>query len=211
MEEPKSKCLTSKFESRCTVKSHTHTITCIHIHKHLPARIHRYECTCIHIVVDACRSAYVCVTCIHIQIYIYILCTTVSSKRFCCNNNNCFVFTMENYRITNFSHKIFNIRNQENNERKPSKMEQKHATHWGKQHHKLNLNIQYRQARATLKVNEDNIYLFNTHRIQTKNQMKIKNLRTAIELYRFLVRRAQRLLKKFCKILHKSILTKLKI
>lgn len=38
-----------------------------------------------------------------------------------------------------------------------------------------------------------------------------KNLRTAIELNRFLVRRAQRLLKKFCKILHKSILTKLKI
>lgn len=53
-------------------------------------------------------------------------------------------------------------------------MKQKLATHWGKQHHKLNLNIQYRQAKATLKVNEDNIYLFNTHRIQTKNQMKIK-------------------------------------
>lgn len=47
-------------------------------------------------------------------------------------------------------------------------MEQKLATHWGKQHHKLKLNIQYRQARATLKVNEDNIYLFNTHRIQNQ-------------------------------------------
>lgn len=82
--------------------------------------------------------------------------------------------------------------------RKPSKMEQKLATHWGKQHHKLKLNIQYRQARATLKVNEDNIYLFNTHRIQNQkpneNEKKMKNLRTAIELNRFLVRRAQRLL-----------------
>lgn len=47
-------------------------------------------------------------------------------------------------------------------------MEQKLATHWGKQHHKLKLNIQYRQARATLKVNEDNTYLFNTHRIQNQ-------------------------------------------
>lgn len=59
--------------------------------------------------------------------------------------------------------------------RKPSKMEQKLATHWGKQHHKLKLNIQYRQARATLKVNEDNIYLFNTHRIQNQKPNENKN------------------------------------
>lgn len=52
----------------------------------------------------------------------------------------------------------------------PRQMEQKLATHWGKQHHKLSLNIPYREARAKLKVNENNIYLFNTNRIQ--NQMR---------------------------------------
>lgn len=134
--------------------SHTHTNS--HTHTHM----HRYACTCIHIAVDTCMRMPYNIPYKHTYIHIFsvlplLLSASVAIKKWrtTTTTRTAASFTQVGKKLSYIkilATRFLNIREISKNyeRKKPSrKMKQKLATHWGKQHHKLTLNIPYRERR----------------------------------------------------------------